>query len=467
MVAAEQPKLHCRRIDLDPAPRGGGWDLLLQEADKPDSEDQVAWRERSRYVARLVSFRPVAKRKLELADGGFLITGGLGALGLRTAEWLVDHGARAITLAGRREPTELARETIERIEAKGARMQVLRADVANYSEAAAVVAAANAEAPLRGVVHAAGVLDDGVLTQQTWERFRRVMSPKVAGSWNLHLLTCSQPLDFFICFSSAAAVLAAAGQGNYVAANAFMDGLARLRSAQGLPALSIGWGPWAGIGMASRLAERYPRSGIDALSPALALEAFGALIESDAVQATVLSVNWSELASQFGAAAPPPLFEECLRDVTVNCAPAAKSDFHVRLALQSPADIPALLTEYLRAQAADVLRLSPAQLTPAVPLSRFGLDSLMAIELRNRVKRDLNVELTVVSFLDESSIECLVDEIAARLDLDERAPDVSAGMPLKSDGGISAEQAKHLLSNLDRLSDEQVDALLEANLREE
>ena len=341
MVAAEQPKLRCRRIDLDPAPGADGWDLLLQEIAKPDSEDQVAWRERRRYVARLSPFRPLAKRKPELADGGFLITGGLGALGLRTAEWLVDHGARAITLVGRSEPTERARETIARIQAKGARVQVLRADVANYSEAEAVVAAANAEAPLRGVVHAAGVLDDGVLIQQTWERFWRVMAPKVAGSWNLHLLTLSQPLDFFICFSSAAAVLGAAGQGNYVAANAFMDGLARLRRAQGLPALSIDWGPWAEIGMASRLAERYPRSGIGALSPALALEAFGALIECDAVQATVLSVNWSELASQFNAAAPPPLFEECLRDVTVNCASAANSDFRARLALQSRADVPA------------------------------------------------------------------------------------------------------------------------------
>ena len=463
VVAAEQPKLRCRRIDLDPAPGADGWDLLLQEIAKPDSEDQVAWRERGRYVARLSPFRPLAKRKPELADGGFLITGGLGALGLRTAEWLVDHGARAIALVGRSEPTERARETIARIQAKGARVQVLRADVANYSEAEAVITAANAEAPLRGVVHAAGVLDDGVLIQQTWERFWRVMAPKVAGSWNLHLLTFSQPLDFFICFSSAAAVLGAAGQGNYVAANAFMDGLARLRRAQGLPALSIDWGPWAEIGMASRLAERYPRTGIGGLSPTVALEAFGALIECDAVIATVLSVNWSELARQFNASAPPPLFEECLRDVTANCAPAAKSDFRARLALQSSADVPAMLTEYLRAQAADVLRLSPAQLAPTVPLNRFGLDSLMAIELRNRVKRDLNVELTVVNFLDESSLERLANEIASRFDLDEPMPNVPAGMPFEREAGISAEQAKRLLSNLDRLSDEQVDALLEAN----
>jgi acyl transferase domain-containing protein/acyl carrier protein len=460
VVANEHPELGCRRIDLDPqATAADALDELIGELIAPDAEDQIAWRGGQRHAARLAPWAPAGSAAAVTPGGSYLITGGLGALGLQVAAWLAGRGAQALVLAGRRPPSEAAHGRLREIEEKGTRVHVVQTDVAEPAGAAAALAAAAASGlPLRGIVHAAGVLDDGVLAQQRWERFERVLAPKAAGAWNLHLLTRSQPLDFFVCFSSAAAVFGTPGQGNYAAANGFLDGLAHLRRAQGLPALSINWGPWADAGMAAASGARYESRGIGMLASAQALGALETLLDGGAAQAAVLPVKWPVFAKQFAGRAAPPLFEECLpRDA----ARPAKATFH-GLADCAPEERPELVAAYLREQAAAVLRLAPEQVEPGQPLSAFGLDSLMAIELRNRVKSDLDVELALVSFLDGASLERLASEIAGKLAAPRAANDHPAD-PLPA-ADITAEDASRLLADLDGLSDEQVEELLGAGL---
>ena len=216
----------------------------------------------------VVTQRPSVKPR---SDGVYVITGGLTGLGLTTAEWLSDQGAGGLVLLGRRAPNEDAKAVIELIEAKGVNVLIGQVDVADTRALAALLDRVRAERPIRGVFHAAGVLDDGMLADQTPERIARVMAPKVAGGWLLDELTRDDPLDFFVLFSSASALLGSPGQSNYIAANGFLDGLAAYRQARGLPALTINWGSWAEVGMAAGVGadhhRRWAAMGLELITP--------------------------------------------------------------------------------------------------------------------------------------------------------------------------------------------------------
>ena len=193
-------------------------------------------------------------------------------------------------------------EMLEEMRQNGVEVVVCSADIAVAADVARVMAEADRMPPLRGVLHAAGVLDDGVLLQQTWPRFQQVLSPKVLGAWNLHEATRIRKLDFFVLFSSVAALLGTPGQGSYAAANAFLDTLAHQRRRLGLPAQTVNWGPWDEIGMAANLGEREQRRlaarGLNRLAPALALEALGWLLEQDKIQTCVLNADWGTVFRQ-------------------------------------------------------------------------------------------------------------------------------------------------------------------------
>ncbi|NEQ51900.1 MAG: SDR family NAD(P)-dependent oxidoreductase, partial [Leptolyngbya sp. SIO3F4] len=192
------------------------------------------------------------------SEGSYLITGGLGALGLQVAQALADQGARSLVLMGRRSPSEQAQTVITALQTQGVTVSVELADVADFQSVAQIMTKFEAELPpLRGVIHAAGVLADRLLQQMSWSSFTKVLAPKVMGAWNLHQLTQQQPLDFFVCFSSITALMGNATQGNYAAANTFLDALAHHRRVRGLPGLSINWGPWAADGMAASLGTQH------------------------------------------------------------------------------------------------------------------------------------------------------------------------------------------------------------------
>ncbi|MCC5622346.1 type I polyketide synthase [Nostoc sp. CHAB 5715] len=234
-------------------------------------------------------------------EGTYLITGGMGGLGLRVAHWLVEKGAKYLVLVGRSSPTLEAQSQIQALQSAGATVITTQADVVEKEQLAAVLTNIQQNyPPLRGVIHGAGVLDDGVLQQLNSERLQSVMSVKVAGAWNLHLLTKNVPLDYFIMFSSAASLLGSPGQTNHVAANTFLDALAQYRHSQGLPALSINWGVWADIGAAAKgqIATQMSLRGIGAIAPDQGIDILEFLLTQSTTQVGVVPVNWTELLAQ-------------------------------------------------------------------------------------------------------------------------------------------------------------------------
>ena len=215
-------------------------------------------------------------------DGCYVITGGVGGLGLAVARWLAQRGAKGLLLMSRRAASTEAAAAIETLRGEGAEVRVVQGDVASATDVGRALAEARAIlGPVRGVVHAAGQLDDGVLLEQDWARFAGVMAAKVAGAWHLHTLTRDDDLDLFVLFSSVASLLGSPGQGNHAAANAYLDALAHHRRALGLCGLSINWGAWSEIGAAAR-ADRERRiqlQGIDSMTPAEALAALEAALD--------------------------------------------------------------------------------------------------------------------------------------------------------------------------------------------
>jgi myxalamid-type polyketide synthase MxaB len=344
------------------------------------------------------------------SEGSYLITGGLGALGLRVAHWLVAQGARHLVLVGRRGITsEAARAAVDQLRQSGAEVLVARADVSKSQDMEAVFAQARSSLPpLRGIVHAAGILDDGVLTQLTWQRFAGVMAPKVEGAWNLHRQAEQSPLEFFVCFSSAASLLGSPAQGNYAAANAFMDALAHQRRLQGMAGLSINWGPWADEGLAAERSQRdrtrWTSFGMGNLTAQQGLETLAQLISRPVAQVGALPMDWSRLPEQ---AAGWPFLAEI--KTPSRGAAAADSEFLKQLAGASRGERHRLLVTHVRAQAARVLGFSsPDAVNVEQGFFELGIDSLMAMELRNRLQNLCSQPLPSTLVLDYPTIEALV-----------------------------------------------------------
>ncbi len=234
-------------------------------------------------------------------DGSYLITGGLGGFGLAVARWMAEHGARHLILLSRQGPkTPEARRGVAELEALGVRVAVPQADVARPEDLAAVLAEIDRTMPpLRGVVHAAMVLEDSTLLHLDRDLLRRVLAPKMSGAWNLHTQTLGRDLDHFILCSSLSSVVGHAGQGNYAAANAFLDALAHYRRALGLPGLTLNWGALAEVGYIARhraLNDRLERQGVFGIPIRQALAMLERAIQRDATQLGVMRIDWSRFS---------------------------------------------------------------------------------------------------------------------------------------------------------------------------
>ena len=418
VVALEHPELQCRLLDLEPNTKEEELvQLLDQELISLDDENQIAYRQGQRRVARLVRRQTTTEQQQEITiipEGSYLITGGLGALGLQLAKWLADKGAKHLVLTGRRKPSQTAQQTITQLEQAGVQVSVLLGDIAVKQDAASIVEQVKASLPpLRGVIHSAGVLDDGVLQQMNWERFTKVLAPKVQGAWNLHQLTQELPLDFFVCFSSAASLLGSAGQGNYAAANAFLDGLADHRRALGLPGLSVNWGAWGEGGMAARLADQFQsriRSlGMSSIPPEQGLQILDQLLGQSATLVGVFPVNWSQFATQLPAGMKMPVLEAFIDSQSV-AKETQTNEFLAQLKAAKASDRPQLMTNYLQGVVGKLLGFPDSQmLDPQLGFFEMGMDSLLALELRNLLQTSLGCALSATILFEFSNIESLAE----------------------------------------------------------
>jgi NADP-dependent 3-hydroxy acid dehydrogenase YdfG/acyl carrier protein len=333
---------------------------------------------------------PVREQVAVRKDASYLISGGLGGLGLSVAGWLAAQGAGQLVLLSRsgiKSAEQLA--AVDALRAAGTQVVLPEVDVADRAGVESLLSKQSPSwLPLRGVIHAAGVLDDGLLMQQTAERFAYVMRPKVHGAWNLHELTRFRPLDFFVMYSSAAGLLGSPGQGNYAAANTFLDALAQKRRAEGLPGLSIDWGAFSEVGLAADRArgERLAVRGMRSLTPAEGLHVLSGLIGASEAQIGVVPLNLRQWGAFHQVALASPRLLELRRASAAEGPKEGDSELLTRLRSAPPASRAALIAERLRGQVAQVMRVPEGRLELDTPLSSLGLDSLTGLELRNRVE---------------------------------------------------------------------------------
>ncbi len=342
----------------------------------------------------------------------YLITGGLGGLGLLVAEWLVKMGANHLLLLGRNAPTSDAVSRIQKLEATGVRIAIAQIDVSQKAKLSNILTEITKSAyPLAGIIHAAGVLDDGALLQMNWERFQTVMAAKVMGAWNLHTLTQHQPLDFFVLFSSATALFGSPGQANHVAANTFLDTLAHYRTTQGLPAQSINWGIWSEIGSAIQATRQMQQKGIDAIAPSDGIQILQHLITQPLTQIGVIPINWQKFAIN------SPFFENFYpaNNPEISETPPPKTDLLKKLSQLDKTAGYELIETYIREQIAKILGFAPNAINPQTGFFDLGMDSLTAIELKNRLQTDLKLTLPSTIAFDYPNIQTLAHHLNKEL----------------------------------------------------
>lgn len=479
VITQEHPDLHCICLDLDPTEDSthSAQQLLLEinvpTTDSQQLEDQVAWRNGERYVARLKAApltQPFAlsHQTVVTAEATYLITGGLGALGLQVAHALIDQGARHLVLSGRRGAAG-KEEAIQALEARGAKVLIAQADVAVAADVTEMLAQIKESCPpLQGIIHAAGVLDDGVLRQQTAARFSNVLAPKVQGAWQLHEQTRDLDLHFFVCFSSIASLLGSPGQGNYAAGNAFMDALVYHRRTLGLAGQSINWGPWAEAGMAANelTLGRLANLGVGAIAGDEGLQIFQALLHTNgerAAQVGVVPIDWPTLYQNFPGA-QSPFFSQLTQDLTL-AQHSLVDEFHKL----TPAEWRARLTDFLRTQLAQVLGFANAdKIQLRQRLFDLGLDSLMAVELKNRLEAGLELAVAPTLMFDYPTVEALVEhlhgELTHKFAAGTEGHNGVPGAADKVEASALDDETAQLLAELDGLSDEELAALLNEEL---
>ena len=476
-LARETGDVGVRLVDMDPDDTASV-DVLADELLRQDGETEVVWREGRRRVARLVRYgkrvmptdgpdgrlardpaasAPPARDGVR-ADRGYLVTGGFGGLGMQVAGWLLESGAGAVVLNGRRGPGPAAARRIAELRAQGCLVREEVADVADEAAVATMLGGVDDDTalpPLGGVIHCAGTVSHAMVPNQDWERCERILGPKAIGAWNLHRATEGMELDLFVLFSSVAGTLGSAGTTNYAAANAFLDHLALHRRASGLAGQAIAWGPWSGSGMAARHQDLVRRQlearGTALITPEEGFEALARLLREDAVAAVVARMDWQ--ARQGGRPVPPLLAEVMGEGWSVSAGEAIMS--RVRRALRAEAaagrgetgEAVAILRDFVLEEVQDLLQLASVP-SPRTGFFDMGMDSLMAVELRNRLQWAFAGELVVSNTvaLDHPNAQELAEHL-----IDALKPALDEPRAVRGGEGPAVEDAEDAATDGDAL----------------
>ena len=448
VAAHEHPELWGGLIDLDPTEEPN-WDSLsiVNTILAGTDEREIAFRGDARYVARLVREQNVLVPTVPIVfhdNATYLITGGLGDIGLRVARWMVEHGSRHLVLVGRMPPGGEARGIVRELEMTGARIDIRLLDVADEASVRTII---REFAPqLRGIMHAAGTLDDAIIRNQDGARFEKVFRPKVRGAWNLHISSLDLALDHFVLFGSAASVLGSPGQANYAAANAFLEALARYRREAGSPAVCVNWGTWTNVGMAKTVsdvrASQWNAAGNRAIAPQVALDVLGAAMQCDLAEVTAISINWTNLKTLLGNRAVPAFLREMLATESepIGEVPLAPS-FERLVAMTSPQRHDAI-TEQLRELVAQALGARAATIERSANVLDLGMDSLMVMEVLNGLKRSLGIMLYPRELYERPRLDLLTEYLVVEF---ERAH-LGRGQPFELSPSINGAPSRDIIS---------------------
>ena len=422
----------------------------------------------ARHIGKLVLRAPAHAARTDApvvrGNATYLITGGTGAVGVRTARWLVAAGARSIVLTGRHAPGAESQAIIDACRAAGADVQVRAVDASDDDAMAALFRAVDADMPpLRGVVHAAGVVDDGVLLNLTWDRWRAVLQGKARGARVLDALTQHRALDFFILYSAAGLHLGPPGQGPYAAANAELEALASARRDHGLPALSIAWGLWPDAGMAAELAERgadgWSARGLGWIDPDRAFDQVAQLLSEHATQVIALPIDWAQFLDRLPAGEDRSFYravEPMLRRSP--SLPGMASTRHAVPVVDGWRAAPTsarrdLVIAHVLERTRQVLGVDDLFVIPeSIALKDVGLDSLMAVELRNVLTRSLGKSLPATLLFDYPSLDALSSYLLRTFELLPAPPTAVVLVPSDATADVAT------------LSDDEAEALLLAEL---
>jgi acyl transferase domain-containing protein/surfactin synthase thioesterase subunit/acyl carrier protein len=421
-AALEHPQLWGGLVDLgleaSPSEEAA---RLLREILHSDGEDQIALRDGRRFAPRLVRAEPPPRTEVKPdAEGTYLITGGLGALGVETAKWLVSRrGAKHLVLASRRGLEDKnAGPVAAELSAIGAEVRIVGADITKEADVRRLLEVAGSLRELKGIFHCAGLLDDGVLLNMSWAKLWRVMAPKAIGGSLLSELSRDCELECFVVFSSILSLTGSAGQANYSAANAYLDALVARRRAEGLPALALNFGPWAQSGLATESGEKgrqiWRARGTEYIPAALGVDALEAVVGGGLSHAVVTITQWPVFLEQFATA--PRLYSELRKEAAPDRGSrglgADRAALRLKLTEAAAPERRDILTVFVLETAMKTLGLA-SPIDPERPLRDFGLDSLMSVTLLNRLEAGLGVKLSAAKLIQGPSVRQLADDLSA------------------------------------------------------
>jgi acyl transferase domain-containing protein/thioesterase domain-containing protein len=432
VLSLESPNTRCILIDLDPIQNSVEENLFII-LDFIDSnlilEDQVAIRQNQYYVPRLTQASSTTDTQLVSirSDVSYMVTGGLGGIGLLAAKWLADKGAKNIILIGRTEGSNETLSAVSELRGKNINIQVFIANLANLNDVSRVFYKIIETMPtLQGIIHAAGVLDDALILEQKYDNYINVINPKIYGTWNLHqnIIENNLKIDFFVSFSAVASLIGNVGQINYAAANSFLDLFSYYQKAHGIPALTINWGPWDNVGMTSRMAkaikEQLTINGVNLIAPEKAFASLDMLLNElpHITRIAVLDINWKlfhrQMASKF-----PRMFEKLISKFEKNNLESVSESNYIlveQLINSSSVEQTEILATYLENEVRNLLRIGAGvSIDRKMPLALLGMDSLMTVEFKNKLTAQfgnyLSKGLPATVMFDHNNIDSLTDHL--------------------------------------------------------